>query len=93
MAGLSHFHDYVSGCGFTVSGAHGAMRWTETNAGLQLTTKEEFKAFSGWQEGADGSFQSENQGEDGVRTLTSIKDIFTSPDWMKMVTAFHSVPG
>ena len=93
MAGLANLLGHVRNTAFSVSAREQAMRWTETRGGRQLSTKEDFKTMSGWIEGADGSFQSENQGKDGVRKLTCIKDIFTSPDWIQMVTAFHTVPG
>ena len=91
MDGRTMLLEHVQNAVFRVCGSQPPMRWTETGNGRQLATMEDFKAISGWQGGADGSFQSENQGEDGLRTLTCIKDIFTSPDWIQMVTTFQKI--
>jgi len=59
--------EHVQNAVFRVCGSQPPMRWTETGNGRQLATMEDFKAISGWQGGADGSFQSENEGGNRCR--------------------------
>jgi hypothetical protein len=93
MSGSQAFLLHMQKCANRVTGSQMAMKWTETFAGSHLATAEQFRDFSGWQEGAEGSFQDEKTTKSGRHTLTCIKDIFTNPDWIHWVTGFHNIPG
>ena len=93
MSGVHPLFQHVVACGNRVCGGLGPMKWTQSMPGSHLASEEQFRQFSGFEEGAKGSFQDVNVGKHGDQKLSCIKDIFTNPDWIKWVTGFHKTPG
>jgi hypothetical protein len=93
MSEVDPLYQHVAACAHRVCGGQGAMKWTQSRPGPHLATAKQFRDFSGFREGAKGSFQQANKSKNGDTTISCVKDIFNNHDWIKWVTGFHRVPG